>query len=71
VKAPALLAAAVLAASLVPASANAATWVDDVRDATRDFRKVAAAEDAGYAEFRDADGVACIEHHHDGGMGIH
>jgi len=38
---------------------------------TAGFLDVSAAEAAGYAEFRDAEGIACIEHPRKGGMGVH
>src|SRR4051812_7309483 len=38
---------------------------------TDPFHSVAAAKAAGYAEFRDAQGIACIEHMEMGAMGIH
>ena len=67
----ALLVAGLVALTLTGPRATAASWVDDVRDATRDFRSVAKAEAAGYGEFADAAGITCIEHQHDGGMGVH
>ena len=35
------------------------------------FLDVSGATNAGYAELRDAAGIACIEHPHHGGMGVH
>jgi hypothetical protein len=35
------------------------------------YHNVEVAKAAGYAEFRDAAGIACIEHHELGTMGIH
>ena len=49
-----LVAVGLLAATLTGPRATAATWVDDVKDATRDFRSVAKAD--GYGKFKDADG---------------
>ena len=71
------LALGLLAAALTGPQASAATWVDEVRDATAPYKSVAKAEAAGYGEFADADGITCIEHmdHSDhssmGGMGVH
>jgi hypothetical protein len=45
--------------------------VRDVRNATEQYRNVATAEAAGYGEFRDAAGLACIEMPGVGGMGVH
>lgn len=42
-----------------------------VRDATAQFDDVASLESAGYGELVDAEGIACIEHGDQGGMGIH
>ena len=42
-----------------------------VRSATAKYHNVAAAEDAGYGLFTDADGIACIDNPPLGGMGIH
>ncbi|MGH2762205.1 MAG: hypothetical protein ACRDLD_06450 [Thermoleophilaceae bacterium] len=38
---------------------------------TADFLDVSAAKTAGYAELRDADGIACIDHLRKGAMGVH
>jgi hypothetical protein len=38
---------------------------------TDPFHSVAAVQAAGYGEFRDAQGIACIEHMEMGAMGIH
>jgi hypothetical protein len=43
----------------------------EVKRATLPLRDVNAAVAAGYAEFRDAAGLACIEHGSAGAMGIH
>jgi hypothetical protein len=45
--------------------------VREARKATMQFRDVATAEAAGYGEFRDAQGIACIELSGVGGMGVH
>jgi hypothetical protein len=66
-----LASALVLATTIIASPAVASPWLDEVKDATRDFKSVATAEAAGYGEFKDAAGIACIEHHHDGGMGVH
>jgi hypothetical protein len=42
-----------------------------VHDATAQFDTVDAVEAAGYGELLDADGIACIDHGDQGGMGIH
>ncbi len=65
------LALGLLAAALTGPQASAATWVDEVRDATAPYKSVAKAEADGYGLFADAEGLTCIEHHHDGGMGVH
>ena len=41
------------------------------RAATVQYRDVRAATHAGYAEFRDAKNIACIDLQGEGGMGIH
>ena len=42
-----------------------------VHDATAQFEDAAAVEQAGYGELLDAEGIACIDHGDQGGMGIH
>ncbi len=42
-----------------------------VHGATAKFDTVTAVEAAGYGELLDADGIACIDHSDQGGMGIH
>lgn len=42
-----------------------------VHDAMSPFEAVAAVEEAGYGQLVDAEGIACIEHGDQGGMGIH
>jgi len=69
----ALLAAAALAvASGAPASRDASD--DELAaavSATAQFLDVDVAKHAGYGEFRDAQGIACIDKPGEGGMGIH
>ena len=64
-----LVAAAGLLLSQAP-NASATTWVDRVREATSPYRHLSVAKDAGYARFKDADGIACIASD-EGGMGTH
>ncbi len=66
--------AAALAAGLLalPAPSQAApAWLERVRDATRQYQRVAAAKADGYARFKDAAGIACIDMPGEGGMGVH
>ena len=42
-----------------------------IRTATALFHNIAAAEDAGYVQFKDKDGVSCIDMPGMGGMGVH
>jgi hypothetical protein len=69
-------AAAVLAASATavfvaaPGSASR-DGLDRVRDATDRYHDVATAKADGFAELRDAKGIACIDQPGAGGMGIH
>jgi hypothetical protein len=51
--------------------AYAAGVFGDARQATARFHHLPAAEAAGYAEFRDAQGIACIELPGTGAMGVH
>jgi hypothetical protein len=51
-------------------SAPSTAWVDDVRAATAQYRDLAVAKADGYAKFKDADGIACIDSE-EGGMGVH
>jgi hypothetical protein len=51
--------------------AVAAGVFGEARPATAHFHHVAMAEAAGYTEFRDAQGVACIELEGTGAMGVH
>jgi hypothetical protein len=69
-----LLAAGLLMAAVaVPAalSSTPASDLDAARQATAPFRDVEVAKHAGYGEFRDAQGIACIENPGVGTMGIH
>ena len=51
--------------------AVAAGVFGEARPATAHFHHVAMAEAAGYGEFRDAQGIACIELEGTGAMGVH
>jgi hypothetical protein len=51
--------------------AFAAGVFGDVRQATARYHDLSKAESAGYAEFRDAQGIACIELPGTGAMGVH
>jgi hypothetical protein len=62
-----LVVVALVAAGL----AVAAGVFGEARPATSHFHHVAMAEAAGYAEFRDAQGIACIELEGTGAMGVH
>jgi hypothetical protein len=64
------LAAAVLVAAGLATAGNEHSETAAVKQATNQFHDVAAAGAAGYAELRDAAGIACIESAA-GGMGIH
>ena len=50
---------------------NSQSELDAARAATAQFRDVDEATAAGYGEFRDAKGIACIELAGEGAMGIH
>lgn len=73
-----IIAAGLLASSLPGASSapdtssrTTAAWIDNVRDATRPFGRLANAKKAGYTlVLKTTDGVACIEDP-SGDMGIH
>jgi hypothetical protein len=69
-----LAAAAVTAQLAIASPSSAGTW-DEVlaaRNATAKFHHVARAERAGYAELKDAQGIACIDSDSPAGaMGIH
>jgi hypothetical protein len=51
--------------------AFAANVFDDIRQATARYHDLSRAESAGYAEFRDANGIACIDLPGTGAMGVH
>jgi hypothetical protein len=68
------LAVAVLAAGgvqVVVAPASGGSDLAAARRATANYHRVSVAEDAGYAEFRDANGIACIDNLPAGAMGVH
>ena len=56
---------------LATANSGVSNQLRDVERATSQFRDVANAEAAGYAELLDAQGIACIALPGVGGMGIH
>jgi hypothetical protein len=62
--------AVALGAAAVAASASDSELAA-ARHATAQFQDVGVAEAAGYGEFRDAQGIACIDKPGEGGMGIH
>jgi hypothetical protein len=66
-----LLAAAVLVAAAIATAARTNSPLAAVEQATKQFKDVSAAVSAGYGEFRDAQGIACIDLPGVGGMGIH
>ncbi len=53
------------------ASSGERQIIKDVRAATEQYAAVSVAENAGYGEFKDAQGIACIELSGVGGMGVH
>jgi hypothetical protein len=65
-----LAALAGLLVTPTPASASA-PWLDQLRDATRQYKSLHHAKADGYAKFLDAQGIACIDMPGEGGMGIH
>jgi hypothetical protein len=67
----AVTAAAAGGAQVVVALASGGSDLAAARRATAVYHRVSAAEHAGYAEFRDADGIACIDNLPDGAMGVH
>ena len=71
----ALLVVPVLALGLLGGLATANDGVSnqlrDVERATRQYRDVEVAKNAGYAELKDKDQIACIDLSGVGGMGIH
>ena len=64
---------AIVAAVIVPGSALATNGSDmsQARQGTAAYHDINVAGHAGYAEFRDAAGIACIDKPGVGGMGIH
>ena len=72
---PTLVAFAALAIGVTTATVAGASkssdGLDGVREATAQFRDVAATADAQYGEFKDVDGIACIDMPGMGAMGIH
>jgi len=65
--------AAIAGLLAIPAESASASspWLDQLRDATRQYQSVSHAKADGYAKFRDAEGIACIDMPGEGGMGIH
>lgn len=57
-------------AGLAVAAPGGSSALSAAKNATAAFHDLDAAEDAGYAEFKDAAGIACIESGA-GGMGVH
>lgn len=70
VAAPVALTLAGLGVYQVAAAAGGPSELQRVHAATARFQSITQAEQAGYAEFRDKDQIACIAGS-DGGMGIH
>jgi hypothetical protein len=66
-----MLALAATASAAVAFHSTSRTELDGARAATVQYQDVAKAVSAGYGEFRDAKGIACIELAGEGGMGIH
>jgi streptogramin lyase len=56
---------------VVVAMASGGSDLAAARRATANYHRLSVAEDAGYAEFRDANGIACIDNLPDGAMGVH
>jgi hypothetical protein len=59
------------ASATIAHRSNSRSDLEAARAATAQFRDVDRAVAAGYGEFRDAQGVACIELEGEGGMGVH
>jgi len=72
---PVAVAFAALAIAMTTATVASASKKDDgldgVREATAQFRDVSATGPAQYGEFKDVDGIACIDMPGMGAMGIH
>ena len=66
----ALALAATASAAIVHGTTSGSQLVA-AKAATAEFRDVEAATDAGYGEFRDAAGIACIDLPGEGAMGVH
>lgn len=66
-----LLAASVLVAVSIATAARTNSPTAAAKDATARFKDVPVALAAGYGEFRDASGIACIDNPGVGAMGIH
>jgi hypothetical protein len=67
-----VLGATVLVAAAIATAARTNDPTNAARAATAQFRDVSVATAAGYGEFRDAQGIACIElADGSGGMGVH
>jgi hypothetical protein len=69
-----MLALALVAAAIVASEATAAAQpngLSTARAATAGYHNNDAALAAGYGEFRDAQGIACIDKPGVGGMGVH
>ncbi len=72
VAAACIAAAAGVGAVVVTTNSSASpSGVDRARNATARYHDVAAARAAGFAELKDAAGIACIDKPGTGGMGIH
>jgi len=69
--APVLVVVVAIVAYLVLRPSALTPELQAVHDATSQFQTVDAAEQAGYGELLDAEGIACIDHGDMGGMGIH
>jgi len=68
-----ILTGAVVAAALIPGSALATSGSDmtRARQGTAAYHNLDKAKAAGYSQFTDAAGIACIDKPGTGGMGIH
>ena len=67
----AALALAATASAAIVHGTNSGSQLEAAKAATDQFRDVEAATDAGYGEFRDAAGIACIDLPGEGAMGVH
>jgi hypothetical protein len=66
-----LLAATVLVAVSIATAARTNSPTAAAKEATERFKDVSVAKAAGYGEFLDANGIACIDNPGVGAMGIH